>query len=303
MIDIDNHQSICLFHNGNRRVLNEYQKKFSNLKFSGNWAEATEISSSGHLWEISFADATPDNLLSASKNGVFILRHISNYQDDLEHRLPECLEFDYNNWLNYAVSNNLCYSNKVISELKIDEPLTDNIAIITTGRTANSHLQSVILSQGNSAFEYSKTIDSELLRSKSAIFLWRVNQWECLASTWIAIHTEYKKSHQIAGVQPLVFDDIIPKIDHNWIHHTWVNICHLVLDHAMFYRYVCQRPIKNTTTEHIVNQYQSNHEKISYDKSTLIENYSDSMNYYNNSDINNSLNFLYNNVIKHFTIY
>jgi hypothetical protein len=71
----------------------------------------------------------------------------------------------------------------------------------------------------------------------------------------------------------------------------------------MFYRYVCQRPIKNTTTEHIVNQYQSNHEKISYDKSTLIENYSDSMNYYNNSDINNSLNFLYNNVIKHFTIY
>ena len=292
-------QSICIFHNGNSRILKKYQDQFSNRKFKGNWAEATDKDSQGCLWEICFADATRENLKSAIDHGVFVIRHISNYQDDIDHRLNECELYDYDFWLNFVVSQNLSFSNLVVSDVKINNGETKNVALITAGRTANTHLQEILKSQNINAFEYSKIIDRYFLQANSAILLWRCNQWECLTSTWIAIETEYKKSHQLFGNPNLIFNDSVSEISHEWINNHWYNLCCSVLDHALFYKYICQRPISYTTTEHIVRNFQSKQNKISYDKSKLIDNYASTELYYKNSDIANTLDYLYNNVVQH----
>lgn len=291
--------SICIFHNGNSRILKEYREKFSNKKFKGNWADATDKHSQDCLWEICFADATRENLKSAIDHSVFIIRHISDYQDDINHRLDECKPYDYDFWVNFIVSQHLSFSNLVVSDVKIAAPIDEITAIITTGRTANTHLQQVLKKQNINSFEYSKIIDSYLLKSKSAIFLWRCDQWECLTSTWIAMKTKYKKSHQTTDIPELIFDSPVPDISHEWIDNQWYNMCCNVLDHAMFYHYICQKPVYCTTTEYVVNNFQSTQIKINYDKSNLIGNYLITEEYYKNSAIANTLNFLYNNVINH----
>jgi len=300
IVNMDPGHSICLFHNGNNRILKKYQNQFSDLKFSGNWAEAKEKPKHGCLWEICFADATRENLQSAADNGIFIFRHISDYQDDVDNRLNECEPYDYDFWLNFVVSQNLSFSNLVVSDVKINNTNIDDVtAIITTGRTANMHLQQILKSQDTNSFEYSKTIDLCLLNSNSAVFLWRCNQWECLTSTWIAQETEYTKSHQFAGKPTMLFSEPVSDISYEWINTDWYNMCCSVLDHAMFYQYVCQRPISWTTTEHIVNKYKTTQTKLNYNKSNLIGNYFDAEQHYKNSEVANTLNFLYNNVVNH----
>lgn len=292
-------QSICIYHNGNSRILQHYRSKFSHLKFSGNWAESVERPSHGHLWEICFADATRENLSAALSAGIFILRHISTYQDDQENLLPECQQFNYDEWQNNVVASNICFANQVVSDVTLENPVSDSIAMITTGRTANIHLELVLERHGRRAFEYSKQLDQAMIQSASAILLWRKNHWDCLTSTWIAIQTEYKKAHQVANTPIVEFDNKVDPIDLGWINTTWINLCQLVLDHAMFYQYVCQRPITHTTTEYIVEQFQSKQQKLSYNKEQLISNYQEIKQQYEHSDVAKLLDLLYTNVTHH----
>jgi hypothetical protein len=292
-------QSICIYHNGNSRILQHYLTKFSDLKFSGNWSEAVNQPSSGHIWEICFADATRENMFAAVNADVYILRHISNYNDDLENLLPECQTFNYVDWTNFVVVNNLCFATQVVSDVKLDNHTKNEVAIVTTGRTANTHLQLAINQLGNKAFEHSKQIDQRLVESNKAVLLWRKNNWDCLTSTWIAVQTEYKKSHQTSD-QPLIeFSVDIPPIDLAWIIDTWVNLCQLVLDHAMFYQYVCQRPIVYTTTECVVAKFQTQQQKLNYNKEHLIANYCKIKSQYDQLKFAEMLEFLYNNVTQH----
>jgi hypothetical protein len=293
-------QSICIYHNGNSRILQHYLTKFPDLKFSGNWSEAVDRPSYGHIWEICFADATRENMFAAADADVYILRHISNYSDDLENLLPECQPFNYIDWINFVVANNLCFANQVISDVQLNNRTINEVSIVTTGRTANTHLQLAINQLGNDAFEYSKQIDQRLLESSNAIFLWRENNWDCLTSTWIAIQTEYKKSHQTSN-QPFIkfIVDNIPPIDLIWITDTWFNLCQLVLDHAMFYRYVCQRPIVYTTTEYVVAKFQTEQQKLNYNKEHLIANYYEIKSQYDQLKFAEMLESLYTNVTQH----
>jgi hypothetical protein len=293
-------QSVCIYHNGNSKILQQYKDKFSHLTFSGNLAESVNnLPSHGHLWEICFADATRENLIAAVRHGVFILRHISTYRDDMDNLLPECERVDYNSWLTHVVANNLCVASQVVSELTLDGPVENNIAIITTGRTANKHLQLILNQQGYNSFEYSKTLDQQLFDSASAVLLWRKDQWECLTSNWFAMQTNYANAHQLAN-QPLIkFDHIVESIPQEWINTEWINLCQAVLDHAMFYLYVCCRPITYTTTEFITESFQSDQQKLSYNKEQLIDNCQETKQYYRQSGIAELLEMLYTNVTKH----
>lgn len=295
-------QSICIYHNGNSRILQQYKAKFLHLTFSGNLADSVNnLPSHGHLWEICFADATREILTTALQHGVFILRHISTYSDDMDNLLIECERFDYQPWLNHVVANNLCFASQVVSDLTLDSPVEDATAIITTGRTANMHFQSVLAQQGLQTFEYSKTLDQQLLESKSAILLWRKDQWECLTSTWVAQQTQYSKSHQRAGDPLIKFDHILAPISQEWVNAAWVNLCQIVLDHAMFYLYVCGRSITHTTTELVTGAFQSDQQKLKYNKEQLISNYRETQQYYYQSGIAELLEMLYTNVTKHIT--
>lgn len=292
--------SICLYHNGNSRILDYYKEKFSNLKFSGNWAEATEKAPTGQLWEICFADATHHNMLDACRRQIGIVRHISTYDDDDKHRLPEAKEFNYQDWLRYVVANNLSFADSVVSDFCLQSHTNDEIAIVTTGRTANDHLQLLLQGLGQQSFEYKKIIDQRLLESKSALLLWREDQWECLTSTWISAQTNNFR-HQLLG-QPLLSIDFTTKeIDKQWINNDWRNICQSVLDNSMLVKYVCQKPIHLITTENIV-QFQSEQQKINYNKEKIIDNYGQTMGYYSQSLVAELLELLYNKVQKHISV-
>jgi hypothetical protein len=297
-----NDSSICLYHNGNSRVVDYYKEKFSNLKFSGNWSEATEKSSTGQLWEICFADATRNNMLAACQQQINIIRHISTYDDDTKNKLPEAGEFDYQDWLTHVVANNLSFADTVISDFYLQSHTNDEIAIVTTGRTANTHLQLVLHDRGQQSFEYKKLLDQRLLESKSALLLWRKDQWECLASTWIAMQTDYNYSHQLLGQSLVSIDFTVKEIDKQWINASWSNLCQSVLDHSMFIKYVCQKPIHLVTTENIVAQFQSKQQKINYNKEKIIDNYDQTMRYYSQSLVAELLELLYNKVQKHISV-
>ena len=132
--------SVCIYHNGNSRILEYYKQKFSHLHFAGNLADSTVYPDQGHMWEVCFADASRKNLVQVKKSGVHILRHISSYQDDQQHLLPESKKLDYNRWLNYAVSNNLSFADEIVSDFVYESTTTDSTVIVTSGRSAGSAL-------------------------------------------------------------------------------------------------------------------------------------------------------------------
>ena len=294
-------QSICLYHNGNSRVVELYCNQFANLKFCGNWTEADNRSATGCLWEVCFADVTIDNLLLAVESGVKIVRHISTYQDDMNYLLPECERFEYDQWINHAVADNLCFANAVVSELHVAPPTQDATVIVTTGRTANTHLQEVYKSKSKVAFESSKRLDSEFFTAKDSVLLWRLDQWACLTSTWIAQQTEYAKSHQLEHRPTLSFDSPVLPLDQTWINSTWANLCRITLDQAMLSKYVCDRPVSYTTTEFITANFTTVQTPIPYNKQNLIPNYDEMFQWYNHASLAKHLTIMYNNVITHLT--
>jgi hypothetical protein len=293
-------QSVCIYHNGNSRVLEQYKQKFSHLKFSGNLTNTVVYPDRGQMWEICFADATRENLAHAKKSGVHILLHISSYEDDQHHLLPESSKFEYNRWLNFAVSNNLSFANEIVSDFVYESMTTDSIVIVTTGRTANTYFQEILAKSGIVSFEHSRFLTNDFLSSSSAILFWRLDQWECLSSKWIADRTHYKYSHQIGQAAHQDFDFIVPEISQEWIETDWVNMCCLVLDHALLYKYVLQRPIYSATTEHIVSLgIETQQQKITYDKSKIIPDYEKSRLLYEQSEIAEILTMLYNQTQLH----
>ena len=73
-------QSVCIFHNGNSRIIELYKQKFKNLKFLQNWTLAGNNSPRrGAWWEISPADITNEILLDIKSRGIKIIRHIIEY--------------------------------------------------------------------------------------------------------------------------------------------------------------------------------------------------------------------------------
>ena len=293
-------QSICLFHNGNLRIVELYKNKFNDLKFCGNLAEAEDTPATGCLWEVCFADATFHNLLTASKLGVKIVRHITDYQDDMKHLLPECERFEYSQWLQNCVTNNLSLANEVVSEFSIDNKTKNATIVITTGRTANIHLQEIYRRQGNAAYESSKKLDAPFFEAQDSVFLWRLDQWGCLTSTWIAQQTQYTKAHRVEGDPLFDFEKTAP-IDINWIETDWSNLCKLTLDQALLSKYVCNRPVSHTTTEFVTANFETIQKPLVYNKQELIPNYQEVKVWYENSDIAKNLTVVYNNVITHLT--
>jgi hypothetical protein len=290
-----------LYHNGNSQVIALYRNQFANLKFCGNWAEANERPATGCLWEVCFADATVDNLLLAADRGVKIIRHISTYQDDMNHLLSECERFEYNQWINHAVTDNLCFANVVVSEFQVALPAQDSTVIVTTGRTANTHLQEVYKNKGKVVFESSKRLDSEFFMAKDSVLLWRLDQWACLTSTWIAQQTGYTKSHQLEHRPALSFDHPVLPLDLDWVNSTWKNLCKITLDQAILSKYVCNRPTSYTTTEFVTANFKTVQKPIPYSKQNLIPNYDEMFQWYNHAPLAKHLTTMYNNVITHLT--
>ena len=166
-------QSICIYHNGNSKVLAHYKQKFSHLKFSGNLAESLAYPNQGHMWEVCFADATRTNLAQAKKSGVHILRHISSYQDDQQNLLSECESLDHSQWLNHAVNDNLSFSDDVVCDFVLETIPDGSTVIVTTGRAANTYFQEILKRTGMITFEHSKSLSDDFLSSSLAVLLWR----------------------------------------------------------------------------------------------------------------------------------
>lgn len=286
--------SVCIFHNGNQQVLDFYKDKFVNLRFLGNLSEETDLTQSDALWEICFADATRENLTLAVLAGVYIIRHISDYDSDQQNLLPECEKFSYADWLNCIVAHNISFADEIISDILIDHDIDKETAIITTGRTANSHLQKVLSTFNIVSFEYEKMLYPRLLAAESAILMWREDQWACLTSIWIAKNTEFL--HNTDNQQPL--DLAVAEIDHKWIEEDWANMAQAVLDHAVFFYTVLQRPTGIISTENAVSNYTSIHKKLNYNKQTVIVNYNQTKELYQCSPVANTLNLLYNKTCK-----
>jgi ABC-type uncharacterized transport system involved in gliding motility auxiliary subunit len=128
--------------------------------------------------------------------------------------------------------------------------------------------------------------------------MWRLDQWECLTSTWISKQTG-RWSHQLENRPKLQFDSTIKPIDWKWIEIDWVAISTASLDHAVFYQYVIKRPIQLITTEKAIKNYQSVQKKINYNKKEIIQDYDESKSKYLESDVAKLLDLLYNKVQNH----
>ena len=154
-------QSICIYHNGNSRILAYYKQKFSHLKFVGNLAESADYPAQGHMWEVCFADANRHNLFQAKKQGVYILRHVSDFQDDLQNLLPECESFEHADWLDHVVTRQLSFANHVVCDFVLESNSNNSTVIVTTGRTANTYFQEILTQAGMTTFENSKFLTND----------------------------------------------------------------------------------------------------------------------------------------------
>jgi hypothetical protein len=288
-------RSICLYHNGNSQVIDYYRKKFSHLTFSGNWSEEHNPTPTGKLWEICYADVTKENLINANSLGIYVLRHVSSYVNDQKHLLNECQVMSYNDWLNHVVCNNLIFCDEVVSQLDFGKAKNNKTIIITTGRTANSHFQCVLKSLGQNAFECSKTINTNLLESQSAVLMWRVEHWEALASNWLAFQTN-QWTHRINNQDTKTINQHVPAISQKWIDKDWASICQIVFDSACFFKLILKRPISLMTTERAISEFQSPHSKLSYNKSELIENYNQTKIEYQASSTSKFIDMLYSRI-------
>jgi len=284
--------SICVFHNGNTRVLDYYKEKFSELNFVGNLACNPLIENS--LYEISYADATLDVLLEARNHNVKIIRHISDYCNDCKNQMSECNIPDYQSWLENIVSRYLCVCDAVISNLSFEIKNNNKHVVITTGRTANTHYcLHLRKNYGIDAVENNKVIDSLLLESESATFLFREDHWQSAASTWIAKYNGF--SHTYNGISTVSNFTKTPAIDKNWLCNNWLNICLSSFDHSVFYKHVLKKHMFDPeTTENVIEKYQTASSKNSYKKDELIDRYHNTKHWYKNN-LAGKIDYLYNN--------
>jgi hypothetical protein len=289
--------SILLYHNGNQRVIDRFKKHFRFHSYQGNWSEHLSHPLDNSLYEICIADATDANLSQARFLGIRILRYISAYDDDWINPISEMTCQPYELWLSNVVCKNLSFADIVDCEFFLNNrPKSQHSVIITTGRTANTHLQ--MIDKSAMLVEGSKIIDEKLLEAKEAIFLWRLDQWDCLVSSWLLQINNNVPLHQFnsklrGSVPPTV------NLDSRWIDNQWKNLCQFVMDSAMFFRYVIKRPISHMTTEDIVKRFKSPSEKINYSKSDLVLNYEEMHAYYQSSTTRQILTMCYNNLHKH----
>lgn len=291
-------QSVCIFHNGNQRILEHYKALYSDLNFVGNLSESVTWPSHNSLWEVCFADASIELLYRAKSAGIKILRHVSTYQDDLDNRLPECGKFDYDQWLQHVVCNLISLADQIVCDWTLPSKTVNETVIITTGRTANTHLQRAMLIKGAKFYECSKKYDHNFFAASAAVLLWRLDQFACLTSNWIAAETKYRYAHQLTHGASHSFSTVNP-ITTEWVHNEWVNSCKLVLDQAMTSKYLMQRSTVRTTTEQIIHKLISNHTKLGYNKNQVIPNYREIEQYYIGSEVEKMLHYLYNNVCEH----
>jgi hypothetical protein len=289
--------SVCIFHNGNRRIVEFYKNKFSYLQFHGNWAESAKYHIKPGLYEICHADASTENLQQARELGVRIVRHISTHADDLANLLPECHPYDQVTWLNNAVVNNLCFSDEIVCDFVLPTNSVAECVIITTGRTASSHLEQAWKAQGKKSFEHTRRIDQRFLNAESSVLNWREDQWECASSLWIMIASN-RVLHNVKGSPLDNYDFQVPAITQTWIDNDWTNMSKLVLDHSLFFKYVLKKSVLIMPTEYVIEHYQSPHGKMSYEKNKIIQEYNESMSKYNSSNTRHLFNTLYNNTIR-----
>lgn len=76
-------------------------------------------------------------------------------------------------------------------------------------------------------------------------------------------------------------------------------MCRAVFDHALFFKYLLGRPVHIMTTERAIDTYQSNHERISYDKKTMIDDYAESKVGYGKSMTAQIVDLLYSRAQQH----
>jgi hypothetical protein len=289
--------SVCIFHNGNRRIVEFYKNKFSYLQFHGNWAESSKDHVKPGLYEICYTDASIKNLQQARDLGVRIVRHISTHADDLKNLLPECCPYDQAAWLNNVVVNNLCFSDEIEHDFVLPTDSVKECVIITTGRTASSHLGHAWKAQGKKNFEHEKCINQRFLNAESAVLNWREDQWECASSMWIML-TSKRVLHNVTGNPLDNYDFQVSAIPQTWIDNDWTNMSKLVLDHSLFFKYVLKKSVLIMSAEYVIEHYQSPHGKMSYEKNKIIQEYNESMSKYNSSNTRHLLDMLYNNTIR-----
>ena len=295
-------EAVCLYHNGNSRVVELYKQQFNHLPFKGNLSEHSSFEAG--LYEICYADATLDKLHQAKKHGVKIIRHVSDYNDDSNHLLPECQLFPFDVWLEVVVAKNLCVVDKIVNESNIATESVSECAIITMGRTASSHLEYAWRQKGKESFEYHKCIDQRFLNAESAVLNWREDQWDCITSLWI---TKVKFNamdafHKVKGQQSEEYNFTVSPVEPQWLETDWLNMCRMVFDHALFFKYVLGKPMSIMTTEHVVKTYVSIFEKVPYDKNRIIIDCEKSKNLYNSSNCKFLIDSLYENT-KHLGVY
>lgn len=288
--------SILLYHNGNQRVIDQFRACFRHHKFRGNWVDFIDRPENHCLYEICISDANDHNLAKSRELGVRIFRYISNYDDDLKNQVNELGVQSYQDWLSHVVCKNLCFSDIIVAkEISLDPETDQHSVIITTGRTANTHLQ--LVDTDARMIESSKYLDYKILKAKQAVLLWREDQWECLTSMWMMINSG-KVVHQYSGKLNDTIDTC-QDLSAEWIDRDWKNMCTMVLDHALFFHYVLKRHINHMTTEDVIGRLSSPSEKINYDKSKIIPNYGEMKNFYSNSRAKKTISMCYNNVLNH----
>lgn len=285
--------AVCVFHNGNSRVIDDYKKKYSELQFAGNWA-CNEYNT-GSLYEISNADATKENLFDMRSRGVKIIRHVSTREDDLLYRVEELDPGVFDDWHKSLVITNLCFADSIITEFtdSIDSEVQET-TIITTGRTASTHFEEHLFNKGIQSYEGGKVVDTRLRKSQDSILLWRKDIWEVLTSIIISESNGFQHSNQ--GTTDPVYNKIT-SIDFDWIKYNFWNMCQNVLDNSLYYKFIIKKPIVATTTEDVI-KYQTTSKKISYQKNNLISNFDRAHKYFDEINFENKMNILYNNTLQ-----
>ena len=138
--------SVCIFHNGNQCIVDYYKEKFSSLEFCGNWG-CNEYKDNS-LYEIYYADASDEALEKLKDHNVYTIRHISDYQDDVDFPMPEIEKVtNFDSWVNSVIISNLCYADKIVTDFNYNTQKDNIHAVITVGRTANRHYRLYLKSQ------------------------------------------------------------------------------------------------------------------------------------------------------------
>jgi hypothetical protein len=290
-------QSVCIFHNGNSKVLEYYKEKYKHLEFCGNGAVSATLNDTNCLYEISFADATPYVLYTIKQKNIKILRHLSEYANDQANLLPECCSMPYKEWTEHIAINLISFADKIVVDTTFDVDSTNQVVLLTTGRTASKHVEEHLRSQGIESYEVKKPIQLESCSNAgSAILLWRENQWENAVSHWISAQTGLW-THNSDQQNNVDWTKItLGNIPNEWFDVSWFNQTQQVFDYAIFFKYVLSKDVKLLTTEQAISKFASSHRKINYNKKDIISDYYTSLQHYNNSLPKEITDYLYQTI-------